>query len=251
MTIDRPQDFQIPALRRLWQTAFGDTDEFLDGFFATGFAPERCRILLEGDALVAALYWFDCHWQDKKIAYLYAIATDPACQGKGFCRRLVTNTHAHLQDLGYSGALLVPGNKPLFSLYEKLGYSPCCSVETKTILAGPAAVPLQKVCANTYASAQMDYAPQNLVFHTQKALAFASTFNGFFEGNGFVFCGTVDKDTLFFQSFWGDPAALPGIVTALGAKTGVVRLPGKTPYGMYHSLVHDSLLPAVFDIPLN
>ena len=102
MTIDCPTPDQIPALRRLWQQAFGDTDRFLDGFFQTGFAPERCRCLWEADNLAAALYWFDTEYGVNRFAYLCAVATDSAYRGQGFCHRLMADTHAHLARLGYA-----------------------------------------------------------------------------------------------------------------------------------------------------
>jgi hypothetical protein len=40
----------IADLRKLWQQAFGDSDETLDAFFATGFSPDRCHYLMENDA---------------------------------------------------------------------------------------------------------------------------------------------------------------------------------------------------------
>lgn len=251
MTIDTPRDSHIPALRQLWQKAFGDTDEFLDGFFSVGFAPERCRILLADGQVTAALYWFDCQWNDKKVAYLYAVATDPARQGKGFCRQLMENTHAHLHTLGYHGAILVPGNEGLFTLYKKLGYSPCCGAEQRTITTGTEPVPCKKISASAYASAQKKLAGKNCVFHSQGTLTFLSTFAAFYEGPGFAFCGAPDKDTFFFQSFLGDRTKLPGVLAALHAEKGVLRLPGKTPYAMYHSLDGDDTLPQNFEIPLD
>ena len=47
MIINHPQPGDIVGLRLLWQEAFGDSDSFLDGFFRTGFHPERCRLILE------------------------------------------------------------------------------------------------------------------------------------------------------------------------------------------------------------
>ena len=122
MNIDQPQTRDLPGLRQLWQEAFGDGDAFLDAFFQTGFAPSRCRCLYFSGDLAAALYWFDCTWENKKVAYLYAVATKKAYRGRGLCTALMEDTHRHLQDLGYHGAALVPGNEKLFTLYEKMGY---------------------------------------------------------------------------------------------------------------------------------
>ena len=42
MTVDYPAAGQISGLRALWKEAFGDSDVFLDAFFAHGFSPSRC-----------------------------------------------------------------------------------------------------------------------------------------------------------------------------------------------------------------
>ena len=251
MTIDSPRPDQTPALRQLWQQAFGDTDEFLDGFFSVGFAPERCRIVLMDNQVVAALYWFDCEWASEKVAYLYAVATAPTQQGKGHCRHLMEDTHIHLKQLGYRGAILVPGDASLFALYKKFGYVPCCKVRQETVFARAEGVPLKPISAVAYGSVQAKYLPGDCVFHKQSTLAFVSTFNRFYEGNGFVFCGAMDNDTFFFQAFLGKPEALPGILAALGAKKGVLRLPGSTPYAMFRNFGTNKGCPEVFEIPLN
>ena len=64
---------EISSLRRLWKEAFGDTDEFLDAFFSTGFSPDRCRsITMEGETAAAA-YWLPCVCQGQPFAYIYAV----------------------------------------------------------------------------------------------------------------------------------------------------------------------------------
>ena len=63
MIINAPDSAQIPALRRLWQQAFGDSEQFLDIFFETAYSPDRCRCVIVDDQLAAALYWFDCGYQ--------------------------------------------------------------------------------------------------------------------------------------------------------------------------------------------
>ena len=60
MRIEYPTHADFAARRQLWQEAFGDTDAFLDLFERTAFSEDRCLCLTEGNALAAALYWFDC-----------------------------------------------------------------------------------------------------------------------------------------------------------------------------------------------
>ena len=87
MIIDAPRS--ISPLKDLWRIAFGDPDGFIDDFFALAYCPRRCLCAYEADRLAGALYWFDCTCRGQKMAYLYAVATDPGFRGRGFCRALL------------------------------------------------------------------------------------------------------------------------------------------------------------------
>lgn len=251
MTIDMPKPSQIPALRRLWQQAFGDSDSFLDSFFSLAFAPERCRCLMAGDTLAAALYWFDCNWGDKKVAYIYAVATDEAYRGKGCCRILMADTHAHLQSLSYAGAALVPGNAELFRLYEKCGYQSFCPMTLQRFFANKDPLAFRQVSASAYCALQKQLSPDNSVFHRQKTLAFGSSFLKYYAADGFAFCVGMEDDQAEFQEFLGDEALLPGILAGLQVSQGLIRLPGGKDYAMYCPFDNTTQLPAYFGIPLN
>ena len=86
MIIDAPQNTDIPALCALWKDAFGDTDDFLKDFFSTAFSPKRALCAREDGRIVGMLYWFDCIYEKKRIAYLYAIATHKDFRKRGICR---------------------------------------------------------------------------------------------------------------------------------------------------------------------
>ena len=122
MRIDYPEENRIPQLRQLWKEAFGDDDAFLDKFFSTAFAADRCRCGIVDDKLAAALYWFDCRWQNRKIAYIYAVAVAKSCRGQGLSRTLMDAAHSLLKTQDYAGCILVPADAGLFRLYEKLGF---------------------------------------------------------------------------------------------------------------------------------
>lgn len=251
MTIDMPNLSQIPDLRRLWQQAFGDTDEFLDSFFSMAFAKERCRCITVEGQVVAALYWFDCDWEGKKAAYVYAVATDSAYQGKGYCRTLMEDTHNTLKGDGYALAVLVPGEEGLFRLYEKCGYESFCPMEQKNISAEEKAVPFRQVSATEYAAAQKKHAPQGSVLHHVSSLAFGSAFLKFYVGEDFAFCCAKNNLTAEFQDFLGNAEKLPGILAGLSVETGTVRLPGKKDYAMYCPLENVEGKPTYFGIPFN
>lgn len=252
MTIDKPRAEQVPVLRQLWKQAFGDSEKFLDGFFAAGFSEDRCRCLMLDGTLCAALYWFDCRWQEKRLAYLYAVATDEKYRGQGLCRALMEDTHCHLQQLGYHGAALVPGNKQLFALYEKLGYRPFCPMQTVTVQPGDFPAAIRPIAPDCYEALRQDFLPSSSILQTGDTLDFFATYGQFFTGSGTLFCVATEADTLYFQEFLGDAAQLPGILSALKAKKGIVRLPGTdTPFAMYRSLTADNAIPSYLGIALN
>lgn len=245
MTID------LPRLKALWQLSFGDTPEFVDRFFATGFSPERCQILCQEEKTVAALYWFDCLRDTDKFAYIYAVATHPDHRGQGLCRQLMDETHRQLQSQGYAGAVLVPGSRALFSLYKKLGYLPFSPAKRRTVSASAAAAPLTNLSPADYYAARLKRLPENTPVQPEEAIRFLATYCGLYQGNGFLCSAALDEETVYFQEFWGDPEKLPEIVTALGGKTGKVRLPGgDTPFAMYQ-LFGKIAPPAHFSLPLD
>ena len=87
-----PED--VPAQRELWKLAFGDSDQYIDNFYSTYYRPERVVVLEEDGAVRSMAAWFDTnfcvpgrgmYW----TAYLYAVATHPACRGRGFSGQLL------------------------------------------------------------------------------------------------------------------------------------------------------------------
>lgn len=240
MTIDMPREDHIPGLRELWKEAFGDSDIFLDGFFATGFAKERCRVLDWNGRCAAALYWFDCSYRGEKLAYIYAVATLKDFQGKGFCRQLMEATHRHLTKEGYRGAMLVPGSRALFSLYKKLGYRPCCLMEEHRVQVDGVPFPLKAVSPEQYGLLRKAMLPDDGV--EQTGLEYLATFTRLYMGEGCLFSVAQEGCKAWFQEYLGDPQKLPRILRTLGAEEGQVLLPGGgDPRAMYYGSEEDPL----------
>lgn len=235
----------------LWQQAFGDSPGFIEGFFRTGFSPDRCGFLERDGRLAAILYWFDCLWVGKKVAYIYAVATDKDFRGQGLCRQLMAETHRQLQSLDYAGAALVPGDAGLFQMYEKLGYRGFCPMIGKTLSAHGEPVKVRPVSPAEYSDQAKMWMPAGSVVPGEKMLSFYATYGQFYAYAGGCFCAAREGDTLYIQEFFGDPGALPGIGAALGAKHVQVRLPGGgTPFAMYYSFT-DEALPEYLGIALD
>lgn len=251
MTVTQPTPAQETDLRQLWKQAFGDSDAFLDGFFATGFAPERCRCITWNDRVAAALYWFDCQWAGKKLAYIYAVATDSDFRGKGFCRRLMADTHAHLEKLGYHGAVLVPGSRELFDMYEKFGYRGFSPRLWQEVTAAPEETAIRALTGAEYGEKRRARLGSGGVLQEGPALNYLSTFAGFYEAAECLFCGG-GEEAFLFQEFFGPIEAVPGILAALKAKAGRVPCPDRgQDYAMYYPLTGDGDMPTYFGLALN
>ena len=241
----------INALCKLWKQAFGDSDDFLDDFFCVAFSENRYNVIEKDDQVAAMLYWFDCAWNGKKVAYIYAVATDEAFRNQGLCRALMEDTHRKLQQQGYAGAVLVPGNRGLFDLYEKFGYVPFCNMQTVTIEAGSEPSDLAKLRHTEYRQRRLSQLPENSIIPGDLIFTFLATFCEFYEEGDCLFCGGLDEETFYFQEFLGDPARVPGILKALGAEKGVLHIPGDTPSAMYLPLDGTTECPNHFDISLS
>lgn len=251
MTIKPAESKDIPALRQLWKEAFGDTDEFLDIFFQKGFSFDRCRLLKTENTVAAALYWFDCSWESKKVAYLYAIATAKSHQGQGLCRALMENTHDHLKSLGYSGAALVPATKELFSLYEKFGYRSFCPMDTVSVLSEEKDISLCPIDAATYGNLRREFMPAGTIVQEGATLTFLGCFAQFYQLDSGIACLSKEGDTLNIQEYLADPKEIPALIFALKAEKANVHLAGKTESAMFLSFENSNKLPSYLGISLN
>ena len=242
----------VAALKELWKQAFGDTDAFVDGFFAAGFSAERCVVLEQEGKLAAALYWFDSLWQGKKIAYIYGVATDMDFRGQGLCRKLMEKTHEQLQKLGYAGAALVPADESLYRMYESMGYRGFGPMQTHNVLPAGEKVTVQKISPQAYGALRLEYLPENGIAQSMETLHFYGTYGQFYCAAGAAFCAAREEDTLYVQEFLGDRTRLPGIVAALDCQEAQVRLPGgEKMFAMYHSFTDEEDLPAYLGLALD
>lgn len=246
MKIDYPTQEQTEALRQLWQEAFGDDDAFLDLFYAQGFSPDRCRCVTVDGQLAGALYWFDCNFQGRPVAYLYGIATAKAFRGKGICRTLMENTQNHLKYLGYGGIVLVPAEDGLFRMYEKMGYSVCSSVIEFTCYPEDA-VALRAIDATEYCRLRREFLPEGGILQEGDGIAFLSGMADFYAGEDFLVA--VNRDHKFFApELLGNAQAASGILAALGKKEGRFRCPGtERSFAMFRNL-SDMPAPAYFGL---
>ena len=217
-------------LRNLWKTVFGDPDAFLDAFFSIAYSPDRCHYLVEGDAVVSALYWFDCEYEGGKLAYIYAVATDPNYRGNGLASRLMAQTHDHLKQMGYAGAVLKPA-KGLFPFYERLGYQASGYIRRFSASAGEP-VALKEVSPDEFGRLRRTFLPQDGVRQEGLTLDFLHSFAHFYAVEDALVCASPQEGVVF--EYLGNPNSAPGILGALGISQAEIPTPGQDiPYTMF------------------
>lgn len=252
MTIDYPAENSTPQLRGLWKEAFGDEDAFLDAFFAKGFSPDRCRCITQDGEITAALYWFDCSWEGRPLAYLYAVATGKRYRGRGLCRRLMSNTHEHLKYLGYAGAVLVPGEPSLFDFYKKMDYRAFGPVEDFSCHSQEPPTPLRKIDAAEYARLRRELLPPGSILQEGELLTLLDALGEFYAGEEFLMAGVRDGSHWQAQEYLGNIRHAPGILCALALQTGHFRTPGSgSKNAMLLPFFPTETLPAYFGLPLD
>ena len=237
MKTRHPTESDIPGLRALWKEAFGDTDAYLDCFFRFAFARERCLCTEDRGRITAALYWFDCTFRGRKIAYLYAVAVAQAYRGQGLCRHLMEDTHAHLDGYGYAGSILVPGSTSLFSLYGHLGYRTCSSVDEFFSSAAESGIPVRRIPVEEYALLRRNFLPEGAVIQEKENLDFLAAQYELFAGMDFLLAARCEKGILYAAEFLGNRSAIPSVLHALHCSRGEFRAPGDgKAFAMYYPL---------------
>ena len=70
-----------------------------------------------------------------------------------------------------------------------------------------------------------------------------------FAGEDFLLAAYLENDRLQGMELLGNTGATPGILRALGCKTGTFQIPGKDrPYAMLHKLKENAAIPQYFGL---
>ncbi len=119
------------AVRRLWQTCFGDERGYIDLYLSNRFQTENMLVIHADGRPVSMLSLLPVTvtigGEQRAARYVYAVATLPAYRGRGYASRLIE--HA-FQKYG-EPLILQPADEGLRRYYERLGFdetfrqSPC------------------------------------------------------------------------------------------------------------------------------
>lgn len=244
MKIDHPVPKQYKQLMQLWQEAFGDTEEYIDGFFCTAFSPARCRCMVINEKVAAAVYWMDVRLGEQRFAYLYAVAVEEKQRSKGFGKRLLEDVQENLSLRGYDGVLLVPGSESLRGYYEKLGYTTCTQICEFPARAGEKAALLRRIEREEYARLRAKLLPEGSAVEEEENIAFLETMAFFYRGENLLLAAHAENGKLWCPEYLGDVAEAPGVLKALNCTEGHFRTPGDTfPFAMFLPLTKEAEPP--------
>ncbi|MDE6139933.1 MAG: GNAT family N-acetyltransferase, partial [Alistipes sp.] len=110
-------------IRRLWQEVFGDPREFVDSFLVRYYSPELCAIRRDGERVAAMAHIVPMQTAAGRTAYIYAVATDPACRRRGLGRSVVEECIRRAREQGFDAVALIPSDEGLKSFYSALGFA--------------------------------------------------------------------------------------------------------------------------------
>jgi len=117
----------LEGLKEIWKLSFGDEDRFIDLYFQSrNWLNEMAVLLLDG-RIVSMLTMIPVEMIGEtgercKVSMLYAIATHPDFQKRGFADQLIDFSNQYLLSQQVSVTLLVPAGEELFGFYAKRGY---------------------------------------------------------------------------------------------------------------------------------
>lgn len=111
------------AFCRLWQQVFGDDPAFSGPVFDSFAGPGHVFLSEgEGGRLEAILSAVPVTLDGHEGFYLYGLATDPACRGKGLMTGLMEWAESRLAIGGAQFLCLIPASASLFEFYGARGY---------------------------------------------------------------------------------------------------------------------------------
>lgn len=237
------QASDIPALKTLWKQAFDDEDAFIDLFFREAYVPAGLFVLREDGRPVSMAAWFSMTFcRDRRgwpTAYVYAVATDEAARGRGYCRRLLDYMAGALSAIGIECLCLVPGSGELFDFYEKLGFSRGLTNETRQFMVSETDCAATAIEAPVYLTVREDFlAEMPYVSYPVPVLEYQKKAARLAGGDLFLLedgaqtgcaCASVQNGTaVLHELLWpGEPERGAALVCrALGVCRAQVRTPG-------------------------
>lgn len=223
------------ACRALYESAFPGSSKAWDDALFRHVMPQYLRVIREGEKPLSMLFSIPYPIQTEKgcleARYLYAVATDPAYQGRGLAKQLLGEVASE----GYP-VFLRPSSEGLFSFYQRAGFSPMSPMLTEVGTATPGDVTaFRHLSVEEYLRARTAFLPLphaeptpaflSLGFSLGGAVALENEFVAFYERRGAL---------VWFKEWLGKREFAPRAAAFLGAAQYKLRTPDKggAPFGV-------------------
>lgn len=109
-------------MRQIWHEIFGDEISEIDSFFIR-HDDAMPFIYKEGGRVASMLFVVPLQMWERRVAYIYAVATKPEFRGRGIASKLLNEAlHAIEQSDKFDIAALIPSSTESKRLYERLGF---------------------------------------------------------------------------------------------------------------------------------
>lgn len=118
----RPDD--RPRLVELWQTGFGDSQDYINAYHSMFLKPDKCIVAEADGRAVSAMYLMDGpllfppSGRSVRTVYAYALTTDPAWRDRGI-GTAVYKACADAALLHADAVCVLPSEPGLYAFYEK------------------------------------------------------------------------------------------------------------------------------------
>ncbi|MEG1972564.1 MAG: GNAT family N-acetyltransferase, partial [Oscillospiraceae bacterium] len=121
MKVRITEDGDIPQLKKLWKAIFDFDGGYTELFFKYRYPTCQGIGLFDGDKLLSAQYLIPCKLNIGDacfdIKYVFAVATFPELQGRGYNTFLLNETEKYAHKNNIAGMALMPANEGLFDYY--------------------------------------------------------------------------------------------------------------------------------------
>lgn len=247
---------EAPVLKKIWQACFDDPQEYIDTHYANHKYCARTIVLCENDKIVSMFDMIDIQirscGQVHKCFYIYAAATLPEYQGKGYMHRLIDHACDMAKDEGMAAAVLIPQSKSLVEFYQKQGFNNHISydiIEFQRKSAASIISPLSESefieVKNKYENSLADCVLHSsnlssLIYKQTKTLTGLPVKIQTFGNESYAIC-YKEKRRLFIQEISSADEYLEGDISALCdyfdvKKAKVIRMGEKYLYGLARQL---------------
>ncbi|MDR1357385.1 MAG: GNAT family N-acetyltransferase [Tannerellaceae bacterium] len=113
-------------VKRLWQTVFEDSSEFVRFYFEQVYKDENTLVIEKDGQVVSALqmlpYTMTFYGEEIPVAYISGASTLPSERGKGLMKQLLNEAVLVMEKRNIALSILIPAGEKLFGYYRSQGY---------------------------------------------------------------------------------------------------------------------------------